>query len=149
MSMQSFAQKDGAHINWMTLEEAQAAAKESPRPIIIDLYTPWCGPCKMMERTTFSDANVVKYVNDNYYAVKFNAEGPDDVTYNGKVYKNAGYDSSRGSGRNSMHDLTRYFGVPGYPTLVILNAKGAKIESAIGYKNAEQLMEVMKSHVGK
>ena len=35
-------------INWMTIEEAVKAQKKEPRKIIIDVYTKWCGPCKMI-----------------------------------------------------------------------------------------------------
>ena len=65
-----------ASINWMSLEEAVAAQQKEPRKIMMDVYTQWCGPCKMMMANTFTNANVIEYVNANYYAVKFDAEGP-------------------------------------------------------------------------
>ena len=42
-----------AQINWMTLEEAMAAQADEPRTIMMDVYTQWCGPCKMMMANTF------------------------------------------------------------------------------------------------
>lgn len=41
-------------IKWMSMEEAQAAAKKSPRPLFVDVYTSWCGPCKMLDARTFT-----------------------------------------------------------------------------------------------
>ena len=35
-------------INWMSLEEAVAAQQDEPRKIMMDVYTQWCGPCKMI-----------------------------------------------------------------------------------------------------
>ena len=62
-------------INWVTLEKAIELQKKTPKKIMMDVYTSWCGPCKMLDKNTFQNADVVKYVNANYYAVKFNAEG--------------------------------------------------------------------------
>jgi thiol:disulfide interchange protein len=74
-------------IKWMTLEEALAAQKKAPKPIFMDIYTDWCGPCKMLDKNTFHDKAVVDYISQNFYAVKFNAEGNSEVSYKGKTYK--------------------------------------------------------------
>ena len=42
----------------------------------MDIYTDWCGPCKLMDKNTFQNPDVAQYLNNNFYAVKFNAEGP-------------------------------------------------------------------------
>ncbi len=62
-------------INWVTFEEALKLQKEKPKKIMMDVYTNWCGPCKMLDRNTFQNKDVANYVNEHYYAVKFNAEG--------------------------------------------------------------------------
>ena len=62
-------------INWVTLEEAVALQKKEPKKIMMDVYTNWCGPCKMFDKNTFQNKDVADYVNEHYYAVKFNAEG--------------------------------------------------------------------------
>ena len=68
-------------IKWLTLDEALAAQKKTPKPIFMDVYTDWCGPCKMLDKNTFHDAAIVKFISDNFYAVKFNSEFNFDVTY--------------------------------------------------------------------
>ena len=45
-------------INWMSMEEALAAQEKQPKKIFMDVYTTWCGPCKLLDRNTFSDAQV-------------------------------------------------------------------------------------------
>ena len=35
-------------INWITMNEALAAQKKEPKKIFMDVYTTWCGPCKMI-----------------------------------------------------------------------------------------------------
>ena len=79
MPWTAFAQQTS--VNWMSLEEAIQAQKDEPRKIMMDVYTKWCGPCKMMMRNTFSNADVISYLNANYYAVKFDAEsqGPQNI----------------------------------------------------------------------
>ena len=62
-------------IKWMTLNEALAAQKKVPKPIFMDVYTDWCGPCKMLDKNTFSNPEVAAFISKNYYAVKFNCEG--------------------------------------------------------------------------
>jgi len=60
-------------ISWMTMNEALEAQKTQPKKIFMDVYTIWCGPCKLLDKNTFSDKKVIEFINENYYAVKFNA----------------------------------------------------------------------------
>ena len=62
MAVCSAALGQAASIQWMSLEEAVEAQKKEPRKIMMDVYTQWCGPCKMMMANTFTNANVINYV---------------------------------------------------------------------------------------
>lgn len=125
-------------IQWLTIEEAMEAQAEEPRKIIIDVYTQWCGPCKMMMANTFTNPDVISYINANYYAVKFDAEGPDPVEFNGITYTNDGYRPNV-RGRNSPHSFSRALGVSAYPTLIFMSEKGQIIAPISGYKTSGQL----------
>lgn len=83
-----FAQteKDGL-VNWLTIQEAQEKNKEIKKPFIIDVYTDWCGWCKHMMKTTYSNPGLANYINTHFYPVKFDAETKDTIEYNGKTYK--------------------------------------------------------------
>jgi uncharacterized protein YyaL (SSP411 family) len=82
-----FAQnKDGSLVKWMTITEAVNASKTTPKPIILDFYTDWCGWCKRMMATTYADPGLASYINQYFYPVKFDAEGKDTVTFQGKTY---------------------------------------------------------------
>ena len=39
----------------MTLDEARAAQKKEPKKIFMDVYTDWCGPCKLLDKNTFQN----------------------------------------------------------------------------------------------
>lgn len=126
-------------INWVTIEEAVELQKEEPRKIIMDVYTNWCGPCKMLDKNTFHNEDVVDYINENYYAVKFNAEGNDEVTFDEKTFKNPNYDPAKANRRNSAHEFTRYLRVSAYPTMVFFDEDAKFIAPIPGYKTPRQL----------
>jgi thioredoxin-related protein len=126
-------------IKWLSLEEAIALQKKSPKKIIMDVYTNWCGPCKMLDKNTFHNPDVVKYINQYYYAVKFNAEGNETLNYNGKTYNNPNFKEELANRRNSSHQFTSYLRIPGYPTIVYFDEKGNLITSITGYKTPQQI----------
>jgi thioredoxin-related protein len=125
-------------IQWISMNEALAAQKENPKKIFMDVYTDWCGPCKLLDKKTFHNKAVAKFVNENYYAVKFNAEGTEEITYQDFTYTNPNYQEGR-KGRNSQHLLTHALKVTGYPTIVFFNEKGEVNQPVVGYKTPEQL----------
>ena len=61
-------------IHWLTMEEAYLLQQKNPKKIIVDIYAEWCGWCKRMDKTTFQEPAVIRYINDNFYAVKLDAE---------------------------------------------------------------------------
>jgi thioredoxin-related protein len=126
-------------INWMSMDEALAAQKkEEPKKIFMDVYTVWCGPCKMLDKNTFSNKKVINYINKNFYAVKFNAEGPEDVTHDGFTYTNPRYRADK-RGKNSTHFFADALKLQGYPSLVFFDNTGKLIQALAGYKTPEQL----------
>ena len=49
-------------VNWMSFEEAVEKSKKEKRKIFIDVYTDWCGWCKVMDKNTFSQPVIAKYI---------------------------------------------------------------------------------------
>ena len=134
-----------AKINWLTLEEAQELNKTNPKKIMVDLYTEWCGPCKMMMRETFTDPELISYINENFYAVKFNAESQAPITFKGKTYSNPEFNPAKSPRqRNSVHEYTRTTGIRGYPTLIIYNSEVDIIERIVGFRRAPQVIRQLK-----
>jgi len=116
-------------IKWIGIKEALILSQKEPRKIIIDVYTDWCGWCKVMDRTTFMDTNIIKYINENFYAVKFNAEQKEDITLGDKTYKYVP------SGTRGYHELAAVLlnGKLGYPSTVVIDEKAAIIDIRAGY----------------
>ncbi|HLV46049.1 MAG TPA: thioredoxin family protein [Flavobacterium sp.] len=129
-----------AQVKWMSMEEAVKAQKKNKKPIFIDAYTVWCGPCKMLDRKTFSNAEVAKVLNEKYNPVKFNAEGKEEIQFAGKLYRNPSYREKRKNARNGLHEFARAIGVRAYPTMIVIDASGKMSKNILGYRNAEQLL---------
>lgn len=125
-------------INWMTMNEALAAQEKVPKKIIMDVYTDWCGPCKLMDKRTFTDKNVIAFINENYYPVKFNAEGTEEITYQDFTYTNPNYQAGR-KGRNATHFFADALRLSGYPSLVFFEDDGKLIQAIAGYRTPQQL----------
>lgn len=134
-SLQSKAQK----INWVSLNEALELQKENPKKIMIDVYTNWCGPCKMLDKHTFQNKDVVAYVNEHYYAVKFNGEGDETINYKGDTFKNPYYKKSKANSRNSPHQFADFMKIQAYPTIAFLNEEADFIVPLKGYYKPQQL----------
>ena len=132
----SFAQSK--KINWMTFAEAIEAQKKVPKKILMDVYTTWCGPCRLMDKNTFQNPDVVNYVNKYYYAVKFNGEGNETVYFFNRTFNNPNFDPNR-NGRNATHQLTQFLGVNGYPTVVFFSENADPIMPLVGYYKPQQI----------
>lgn len=91
-----------SQVNWMTMEQALTAQKANPKKILIDFYADWCGPCKLMDKQTYSHPIISKYINENFYAVKFNAEGNQSVNFYGRVFTNPDF-ANKAKSKNAMH----------------------------------------------
>lgn len=135
------ASKKGESIKWMSFEEAVALNKKKPRMIFIDIYTDWCGWCKKMDAETFTDPEVVSYINKKYYAVKFNAEQADPVHFKDQEFVNPNPGKSRSTHQLAMALLKNE---RLYPSYVILDKASDWTYKLKGYMAADALMPVLK-----
>jgi thioredoxin-related protein len=121
-------------IKWYTIDEAIQLARQEPRIIVIDVFTDWCGWCKRMDATTFSDPGVVDMMNSNFYPVKLNAEGKEDIVIGDRTFK---FVENGGRGYHEMAAVVTR-GRLSYPTISYVDAQGKVLEAAPGYKPPEQ-----------
>ncbi len=129
-------------VHWLTFAQAVELQKKAPKPIIVDVYTSWCGPCRMMSANTFGNEILAKYINENFYPVKFNAETFDSVSFNGYVFKNK---NAPGTNR-PVHDFAVSIldGKLVYPSIVFLNEQIQRIQVVTGYYQAPQFEPILK-----
>jgi len=120
----------GKGIAWREMGPALTEAKAQQRPILVDVYTDWCGWCKRMDRDTYAKAEVQKYLGETFISARLNAESSKKVTYKGSEY--------------SYRQLAGVFRVNGYPTTLFLAADGSHITTAPGYMNATDFLAVLR-----
>ncbi|MFR3329781.1 MAG: thioredoxin family protein [Odoribacter splanchnicus] len=87
------------HCSW---EEAKAMAKKEKKPIFIDFYTQWCGPCLNMAENIFTLGSVGNFYNDHFVCLKIDAETGEGV------------------------ELAKKYEVASFPTFVFVNPKTEK-----------------------
>jgi len=101
-------------------EEALHMAKKENKLIFLNIYATWCGPCKKMKNTTFSDPEVGEMFNSNFINVSLDGE------------------KSEGA------QLARHYQVNAYPTLLFINVEGKVIGATRGLHSSTELMHFIK-----
>jgi thioredoxin-related protein len=126
---------DPGKIEWLTIEQAYAKMQAAPRKVMIDVYTDWCGWCKVMDRSTFTDKAVAYYINKNFYAVKFNAEQKAAVMLGNQKFES----------RGTTHDLALALtnNQPSYPTTIFLDDHFQMIQPLPGYHKAREFHQII------
>jgi len=150
-------------VHWISFEEAVKKTKKEPRPILVDVYTQWCGPCKMMTKNTFNHPQIAEYLNKNFYNVKFDAETFDTVKFLGTQYDTI----IDNKGTKALHETEKYVyfvntnikGTPRaahqfaysildgklqYPSLVFLSPKIQRLDIRAGYHLPAQFEPIIK-----
>ena len=120
-------------LKWMTLKEAQQAMIHQKKPILIDLYTDWCGWCKVMDKKTYTNPKVIAYLQENFYPVKLNAETRETLNWNQKDYHFNSADKT-----NDFAVFLTY-GRLSYPTTVILPLNSNEPQPVPGYLEPKEL----------
>ncbi len=87
---------------------ALALAKAENKPIFVDVYATWCGPCKKL-KSTFKDSEVGDYFNKNFVNIRIDGETPDGMKFRNRYQINS------------------------YPTLLIVDSNGNVKTRAQGF----------------
>jgi len=123
------------------IEKLQAQNPKETKKVIVDVYTNWCRWCQVMDQKTFTDAALIKYLNENYYMVKFNAEIKDELTFKGKKY------AYQGNGKKGFNTLAAELtqGKLSYPSFVVLDEQLNTLQVTRGYKDAQQFKQALEN----
>jgi thiol-disulfide isomerase/thioredoxin len=108
-----------------TWAEVMAKAKKEGKPVMVDFWAPWCGPCRMMNSQTFKDAQVGEAMNGKIIAYKMNT------------------DEGEGGQKGQQYKVT------GIPCFVFFSPDGKEIHRAVGYHTKDQFMPVISTVLQK
>jgi len=114
----------GINFQKLNLEEAKNLAKKENKLIFIDVYTTWCGPCKLMKKNTFTDYKVGELFNKNFISLAVDAE-------------------------KEGIDLAKEFKIVNYPSFLFLDKEGKLVQYDFGYYNATQFLQIGSSILQK
>jgi len=136
--------QDVSTVKWYSMEEAEKLNKQQPRKIMIDVYTDWCGWCKKMDKETFNHPVIARYLNENYYPVKLDAESKEDIVFNGNTYKHVA------QGAKGYHELAAGIlnGEMSYPSIAYMNEKMELLGVIKGYKTVD-VMEPLLNYIAE
>ena len=112
----------GIKFSKLTLAKAIKQAQSSGKIIFIDVHTSWCGPCKEMAKTTFTDQEVGDVFNQRFINLKIDAEQDEDGPIVSKTYS-----------------------VAAYPTLLFINGEGKMVKKLVGKQSKEKLLAAVSS----
>ena len=102
----------------MTFDQALAAAKKDGKVVMIDFFTTWCGPCKRLDKVTWADAGVQKWLAEKTVPLKMDAE--------------------------KEVELAKRFEIRAYPTIVFVKTDGSKLDAIVGFKPPEEFLGLAK-----
>lgn len=91
-------------------------ARKEKKMIFVDGYTSWCGPCKMLAKTVFTNDTVADYFNRHFVNVKMDME--------------------KGEGPV----LAKKYEVRAFPTLLFLDRNGELVHCVVGFQKAQKLI---------
>jgi len=133
----SYNHFDTNGLSWSPVENMANIAEAGSKMYLIDIYTEWCGWCKMMDRKTFSDPAVQEKLKENFNLFKLDGESKSDLTFGGELYK------WRGEGEKGIHELAAKLmkGQIEYPALIFLDENLKTVRVSKGYKNPADFIQ--------
>jgi thioredoxin-related protein len=116
---------------WLPFNEGMALAAKENKHVVIDFYTTWCHWCKVMDRETFSNPEVKKYLAEHFITIRIDAESTKEkVSYKGEDL--------------TPVTLARKFGVKGFPSLAYLDRDGELVTIVPGFVPAKTFLPLLR-----
>ena len=131
-----------------TFSDLEIQQKEDPKPIILHLYTDWCGVCKIEKFNLSKDKELVELINQHFYIINFEAEKTKQkISFLGKEYHYLP------NGNSGIHELalvlSKNKSQPVYPLWIILDKYENLIEYHEGLFTPEGLKKKLKEVLNK
>lgn len=126
-SLTGFGPPQGAEkLTWYSFDEGVSKAQKENKQVLVDFYTDWCGWCKEMDKTTYSDRDVISYLNDKFVVIRLNPEKDGTLKFGDKQFKNM--------------EFSLGVGVNGYPATLFMESDYEILQLVPGYMPAETFM---------
>ncbi len=116
-----------AAVDWaQDYKSALARAAREKKLVMVDLYADWCGPCRMLDKTTFSNADVQAALAKDFVAVKVNIESSKE-----------------------NRDLASKLKTAVIPHIVFFDSDGKQVSDLLGYYPPDQFRDELRKVVDK
>lgn len=115
---------------WKSFDKGLKDASSARKYSFVDVYTQWCGYCKLLERNTLTHKDVLAELGKNFVSIKLDAESDEVVNWKGH--------------KMTARQLSAAWGVEGFPTMLFLNSKGDIIGSFPSYAEADLMVNLLK-----
>ncbi len=136
--------QDVESVRWLSFEELEDSLNVKPKKVFIDFYTDWCTYCRKMDKVVFTNSDVIDLLNEQYYAVRFDAETDSTITFGGQSFIN----DQIGESRTPIHQIAQLLAlregrlVP--PILVLLDEEFNVTSRYFTYMDSKTLLKVLK-----
>ncbi len=119
-----------SEVAWKSWDAGLREARQLKRPVLVDVYTQWCGWCKRMDRDVYARPELRDYLNSKFVTIKLDAEAAGPASYDGRSY--------------TARSLAARFRVTGYPTTLFLRSTGEHLVNVPGYVPADKFLLVLR-----
>lgn len=105
---------------WLTsLDEGMKLARQQSKPLVVDFFATWCGPCRMLDEQTWPDPQVKQALAD-YVAVRLDTD------------KN--------------QDLARKYEITGIPAIIFMDSAGSEKRRQVGFVSPQEMVKLLKAN---
>lgn len=125
----AFCQEGGVQFQSEDWQAVLSKAKAENKYIFVDTYASWCGPCKKMDRETYPNDTVGRFVNQKFVAVKLQMD-------------TSAHDDGRVKDRYAdAHFIMSHYRISEFPTYLFFNPDGKLVYRDLGYQTATQFIQ--------
>lgn len=130
-------------VRWISFEQLSDSLHTHPKKVLLFFHTDWCAYCRKMQNEIFTDGAIARYINDHYYAVRFDAETTDTVHFDQQVLTNDAKKKRTGAYHDMAKLLASRNGNFVFPVTLVLE-KDFRIKNRyFEYLDKKKLMKIL------
>lgn len=126
----SKSKESGKGVKWEFFNAGLNKAKDQGKSVVIDFYADWCHWCKVMDKETFANEEVIKILTKDFIAIRLNTDKNENITYKGMKTTSSRFASA--------------VGVRGLPTIAFMDKEGNLIDMVPGYIKPEMFIGILR-----